>query len=60
MFVRDFNIKIRKLPITLIMMDVFVYISILLEKNSLELNETSVVMDCKLVGPRSLVAQIYF
>ena len=59
-FARDFNIKIRKLLITLIIMDIFVYISILLQKNSFKLSETSVDMDSKPVGPRPLVAQIYF
>lgn len=42
------------------MMNVFVYISILLKKNSLELNETTGVMHCKQVGHRPLLAQIYF
>lgn len=59
-FFRDFNIKIRKLPIICPMMDEFVHISILFVKNTLELNETSVLMDCKLAGHRLHVAQTHF
>ena len=46
-FARDFSTKIRKLLITLKIMDAFVHITIVLQKNSFKLNETSVVMDSK-------------